>query len=95
MLKASLGNRGGGHKTLWKQMEADIKPITQVNASIKPSVHRAVSCFKAKGMLSNFLNLFSTEGRRKISSDSFKGMQRVNRSTLHYGISKAGSSSLE
>lgn len=94
MLKASLGNRGGGHKH-FGNMEADIKPVTQVNASIEPSVHRAVSLFKAKGMLSNFLNLFSAEGRRKISSDSFKGMQRVNRSTLHYGISKAGSSSLE
>lgn len=43
-------------------MEANIKPVTQVNASTKPSVHRAVSLFKAKGMLTNFLNLFSKSG---------------------------------
>lgn len=43
-------------------MEADIKPVTQVNASTKPSVHRAVSLFKAKGMLSNFLNLLWKSG---------------------------------
>lgn len=66
-------------------MEADIKPVTQVNASTKPSVHRAVSLFKAKGMLSNFLNLFSKSGGKLA-----QGMQRVNRSTLQYGICKLG-----
>lgn len=50
-------------------MEADIKPVTQVNASTKPTV-TGLSLFKAKGMLSNFLNLFSAEVRRKISSDT-------------------------
>lgn len=51
-------------------MEADTKPVTQFNASAKPSVDRAVYLFKAKGMLSKFLNLFSTKVRRKISSDT-------------------------
>lgn len=71
-------------------MEADIKPVTQVNASAKPSVHRAVSLFKAKAMFSNFLNLFSAEVRRKISSDTASKECRDNRSTLQYDICKLG-----
>lgn len=51
-------------------METDIKPVAQVNPSTKPSLHRAVSLFKAKGMLSSFLDLFSAEVRRKICSDT-------------------------
>lgn len=50
-------------------MEADTKPVTQVNASTKPRVQRAISLFKAQGMLSNFLNVFSAKVRR-ISSDT-------------------------
>lgn len=60
----------------------DIKPVTQVNASTKPSVYRAVSLFKAKGMLSNFLNLFSAEVRRKISSDTASKECRELRNTV-------------
>lgn len=44
------------------------KTCNTVNASTKPRVPTAVSLFKAKGMLSNSLNLFSAEVRRKISS---------------------------
>lgn len=55
----TLVTNGGTHKTR-----------NIVNAATKPKVQRAVSLFKAKGMLPNFLNLFSAEIRRKISSDT-------------------------